>query len=626
MGKNNFNSAVTEKKMVGYLIVGLFFSSLLVIYPLMWPRLIYKVDLLGFFTIMTPASIVLFALAGCCLKLAELKSILKHNLFFTTALIIITGIILSHLFTVKNIAPEDIATALVWIAVPLFALLYYQYISRLLPYFMALLWLLNCWQLVAEQVWLWNSRMIGVTGNNNWSAALMIVSTAFLLRLLWEKTARLKNKYRYGYFATIALLIMTISLIMLHQLYSKGANIALLVGGIITLLIYYGKWQQRSFKVMILIIGIITAGGLFFIIKSDAFASFVASDVRLPLWTGALNLALDNTINGVSPVAFESSFAPYLPIDYYLRGTIAASRNSHPHSHLLYFAASFGLFATIAWGWLILRPLALQSSKQHQNSTSGGRRIIYLFVFWVLLLHGMVDLTIFSWPCGYIFLIIVGLLWHDCWQGDDKNNKLGILWIRTGISVGLLLFGYGIYIAYLNGTSSYFNRQALIQLTSGQPQTALQSCDKSLAYKTTPQALYRAAIISLFDLKDPQLSLGYLKKFDQTPYQNYISNNGTRARALCVMRQPVEALPFFERESKNYPIGSLNWYFYYHTLKMLKSEQAAKIAKNNLLYSLEVKGMTLDDIPILLKNPQADIKFMESDGKSLIIKRLRQQH
>ena len=624
MDKDNLNSAVTGGKIARDLLVGLFFCSLLVIYPLMWPRLIYKVDLLGFFTIMTPASIALFALAGCCLKLSELKLILKQNLFFTTALMIIISIMLSHLFTVKHIAPEDIATALVWIAVPLFALLYQRYMSELLPYFMALLWLLNCWQLVAEQIWHWNSRMVGVTGNNNWSAALMIVSTAFLLRLLWEKTAGLKNKYRYGYFTLSALLIMIVSIIMLYRLYSKGANIALFAAAIMTLLIYYGKWQQRSFKIILLIGGIVATCCLFFIIKSDAFATFAAGDVRLPLWTGALNMVLDNTINGVSPVAFESSFAPYLPVDYYLRGVIAASRNIHPHSHLLYFAASFGLIATIAWGWLILRPLV--SSKQYKDSTLKSRRIIYIFAFWVLLFHGMVDLTLFSWPCGYIFLIIVGLLWHNCWKVDQKSSKLGILRTIIASSLGLLLLGYGIYIAYLNGTSSYFNRQALIQLTSGQPQTALQSCNKSLSYKTTPQALYRAAIISLFDLKDPQLSLKYLEKFDQTPYQNYISNNGVRARALCVVRQPVKALPFFERESKNYPIGSLNWYFYYHTLKMLKSEQAAQIAKNNLLYSLEVKGMTLDDIPILIKNPQADIKFMESDGKDLVIKRLRQQN
>ena len=625
MDKCNLNSGFSRKFFGEYLMSGLFLCSLFAFYPLIWPRLIYKVDLLGFFTVITPATVTLLMFGGCFFKLAELKNILKHNLFFSAALAAITGVILSHLFTVNYITLEDIATAFVWIAVPLFVVLYHRHIGELLPYFMALLWMLNCWQIVAEQVWCWNSRMIGVTGNNNWSAALMIVSTAFLLQLIWVKVSGWKVKQRNACFTTLALPISLIAVIILYRLYSKGANISLLAAAILMLLIYYGKWQQRSFKIILLLAGICTVFILVFIVRSDGFASFVARDVRLPLWTGALRLILDNSINGVSPVAFESGFAPYVPVDYYLRGSIAALRNVHPHSHLLYFAASFGLIATIAWVWLIIRPVVKQVSQRQSSSIPRGTRIIYLFSFFVLLIHGMVDLTLFSWPCGYIFLIIVGLLWHDCWKVNPKFNHEAKVWVIIGTGLGVLLLGYSIYIAYLNGVSSYLNRQALIQITNKQPQMAFRSCNESLAYKTTHQALYRAAIISLFDLKDPQLALGYLERFDQTPYKNYINNNGLRARALCVIRQPSKALPFFDLESKNYPISSLNWHFYYYTLKMLNLEQAALIAKNNLLYSLEVKAMTLEDIPLLIKNPKLDITFTEGDGKTPKIKRLRQR-
>jgi O-antigen ligase len=572
---------------------------------------------------MTPAAISLLALAGCCLKLQQLKLVIKRHQLLTLPLLIIIGSIVSHIFTVNHLGLEATAGALIWITLPLFAFLYYRQIIDILPLFMGLLWVMNCWQLIAEQIWQWNSRMMGVTGNNNWSAALMIISTTFVLRLVWQLTLKSKSQNCSHRFKIIATPIILLSSIMLYFLYSKGANIALPIAATVTLLIFYGKWHKRSFNIGLVGAIIIMSIGLFILLQSDSFARFAAHDVRLPLWSGAWQLILDNPLNGVSPAAFESSFAPYVPVDYYLRGTLVATRNSHPHSHLLYFAASFGLIATLAWGWLLIRPLITQITTRHSNPTSSGRRIIYVFSLLVLLLHGMVDLTIFSWPCSYIFLLILGLLWRDCWPIESKKQPVNKLMVIIGASLGSILLVGAFYISWLNAGSSYFNRQALILIKNHQPKLALQNCNRSLNYKITPQALYRAAMIAIFDLKKPELALHYLKQFDQTPYKNYLSNNGLRARALVVLRRPKQALPYFQQETKNYPIGSLNWNFFYYTLRMLNLSEAATIAKDNLLYSLKVKGMTLDDIPLLLKHSELDIQFMESDGKTPKIESLR---
>ena len=612
-----------QQRFIKYLMPGIFFLTLLLVYPLTWPRLIYRVNLLGFFTIMTPAAISLIALAGCCFKLQDLKLAIQRNQLLTLPLIIIIGSIVSHIFTVKHLGFEATAGALIWITLPLFAFLYYRQIIEILPWFMGLLWLMNCWQLVAEQIWQWNSRMMGVTGNNNWSAALMIISTVFVLRLVWQLTLKTKSTSYSWRFGAIAAPIVILSSIMLYFLYSKGANIALPIAAIITLLIFYGKWHKRSFTISLVGAIIVMTVALFMLLQSDSFARFAAHDVRLPLWSAAWQLILANPINGVSPAAFESSFAPYIPVDYYLRGTLVAARNSHPHSHLLYFAASFGLIATLAWGWLLIRPLITQINIRHSNPASNGMRMIYVFSLLVLLLHGMVDLTLFSWPCSYIFLIILGLLWRDCWPLAAKEQPANKPLAMAGASLGIALLLGALYIGWLNAGSSYFNREALILIKNHQPKLALHNCNRSLTYKITPQALYRAAMIAIFDLKKPKLALNYLKKFDQTPYKNYLSNNGLRARALVVLRQPKQALPYFQQETKNYPIGSLNWNFFYYTLRMLNLREAATIAKENLLYSLKVKGMTLNDIPLLLKHSDLDIQFMESDGKTPKIENLR---
>ena len=86
------------------------------------------------------------------------------------------------------------------------------------------------------------------------------------------------------------------------------------------------------------------------------FQSTINEDVRIPLWEGTLNLIQDYPYIGTGAARFESIFASYRPLDYFMKPNNAV-RSNHPHNTLLYIAAAFGIPALILWCILWLYPM-----------------------------------------------------------------------------------------------------------------------------------------------------------------------------------------------------------------------------------------------------------------------------
>ena len=147
---------------------------------------------------------------------------------------------------------------------------------------------------------------------------------------------------------------------------------------------------------------------------------------------------------------------------------------------------------------------------------------------------------------------------------------------------------------------------------------ALTDCDKSIRIKPTPENIYQAALLAFYDLKNPALCCSYLSQLEKlTAFKNYVNNNGLMAKALYLQGRKQESLQYFRQEAKNYPLSSANWYFYSVTLKELRLEDEAKQAYDNLAWSLEIKGLRPEHIPLLIKNPRWDMHFREVPGVNI---------
>jgi tetratricopeptide (TPR) repeat protein len=99
-----------------------------------------------------------------------------------------------------------------------------------------------------------------------------------------------------------------------------------------------------------------------------------------------------------------------------------------------------------------------------------------------------------------------------------------------------------------------------------------------------------------------------------TAFKNYVNNNGLKAKALYLQGRRQESLKYFQQETRNYPLSSINWYFYYNTLKEMGLDDEARMAYDKLSQSLAVKGLRFEHIPLLIKNQRWDMHFREVPG------------
>ena len=338
-------------------------------------------------------------------------------------------------------------------------------------------------------------------------------------------------------------------------------------------------------------------------------------DVRMQLWTGTLHLIGDNFFFGVGQPLFESAYASYNPVEYYL-SFFATDRNPHPHNHLLLFLVSNGICSFIAWLILLILPLwswALRSPR------TGSLRIkLYFFSGVFLFFHGLLDMTLEIWPVNTIFLVILGIFWGRYWKTSSNDREI-LFAPRTVRMTAIICFAILMSVMavqlYRNFSGSYYFREANIARDLNSAETALDYYDKSISIKPTPESIYQAALIAFYDLKNPALCQLYLDRMeDLTAFRNYVNNNGLEAKALYLQGRRLDSLKYFQQEARNFPLSSANWYFYYKVLKETGHDADAQAAYDKLSQSLAVKGLRFEHIPLLIKNPRWDMHFREVPG------------
>ena len=99
-----------------------------------------------------------------------------------------------------------------------------------------------------------------------------------------------------------------------------------------------------------------------------------------------------------------------------------------------------------------------------------------------------------------------------------------------------------------------------------------------------------------------------------TAFRNYVNNNGLEAKSLYLQGRLRDSLKYFQQETRNFPLSSVNWYFYYKVLKEIGLDYEAQAAYDKLSQSLAVKGLRFEHIPLLIKNPRLDMHFREVPG------------
>ncbi len=441
----------------------------------------------------------------------------------------------------------------------------------------------------------------GLTGNWNWSYILLLASTAAALYLICTHIRKPALKI------AASLLLLLVSAWQFYMLFSfsRGSILALITAAGVFLLIWLYKFQPKVVKTLLYLIPLAAiAGGVFVYLNFNSpLFDFVRDDARYSLIPGGLRIAAQNSLVGISPELYESYALKTFDPGYFL-SRFVSERSPHPHNELLFIAAAYGLPAFLAWLYLIFQPVPTLIARL--TAPGMWREKTLFFIFLIMLVSGMVDVTLASWPCKYFFLIIAGIFWYRTKPPEPAETAP---WRNCFQIAASLSFCVMLYLAALAGYSSGLYRQAEVRYDQGNGPEALRLLAKSTEIKPEPLPLYRAGLIALFDAKNPDLALQYFQRIsEQTGRKNYMSRYGMLARIYSVKGQTDKALEYFEKELEIYPYSALNWDLYSQVLAGTGQTAKAEEASKQRDRVMELKKLQPKHMRLLRQNQLYDLK------------------
>ncbi len=580
-----------------------FYICALLFYPLVWPRLFMgRLVYWGELNLFTPASISLLC---CSLLLFKAKSLLDFFSSRTARLVaaafaFITLISLIQLFVCYPGHLNYLWSSIYWIAIPLFCAVNRREVEKYLPFFLMVLGFATLVQ--TSQEFIFKRMPVGIPGNWNWNASLIAVSVPFICFIIYKCLRR--RHYKISLSIIVFLLISAV--VLLYYCKSKAAILGLVIAcGSMFILRYWKKIPQvywLRLGVLFIVLGIV----FLYLVRERVFI-YLKNDQRLLLWEAALDLIAQKPWLGCGPDTFESCYAPCIPIGYYW-GILVSIRHNHAHNHFLYFAATMGIPAFIAWCSVLFYAVG---KNLRQAVGKGNLELkLYLFIFILLFVHSMLDIVVVSWPLGCIFLIVLGILLGRALD-DSKRQKLeinkSIIWLCYISGIGLLIILASYLYSNFMGTLHY--RRAKMLTEQKKVAAAFSATEKSIAAMMSPQNTYLAAMISLYDFKNPQDCLKFLDQLNSLGFENYEHNNLLRAKALAASGRMSESLLYFAKEQDNFPLSCVNLYYYRLVLNKLGKKLQADAIDAHFKNLLKMKGFSEEIVPELLKDPGKDLRF-----------------
>lgn len=573
----------------------IFLILLLLAYPAGWGKVLFgSVPYFGDAPLFDLNVLPFFAAALILLRPGFLfrlwrKDGLSRGLLLATG----AGILLAAVQQFRLPGPPDrFCIALFYLLLPPAGCVWADCWKRQLPFFFTGLALVTL--IINFNEFFHNLEPIGLSGNWNWNQTLLAVSLPFPFLLLCRKHARL-----------IILAAAATAVFLLWLLFPDNTSRAAIIAipGAALLLLCSQLGATSRFRVLPAIL--VAAGGvaLFLTVMLAPPAPFAAelnADSRIQLWRGAFDLVNNNILFGVGPGRFEDVIPHYLPEDYF-RTPFVADRHPHPHNEILLYLSNFGVTGLI-WAVLLIAVLIRGIIRLRSFDRIG---LGLAFAALVLLLHGQLDVLLSTPLAGGIFLLLAGMFWKSGAPRPEPVQTAIPLRIRQIAALFCVLAG--MYLAWGNFASGLALRSARLARDRGDIPKASADLRKSLNVKPTPQAYLFQGSIELFDRKAPVAAadaFGELEK--RLGLFNYSHANGLMARALASSGREKEALAYFEREQRNFPLSGLNAGFALMVLRRNASPEIVNAAEERFRAVMAAKGLTPADFPLLLRNPLWD--------------------
>lgn len=565
----------------------------------------------------TPSTMSAIALAAILWTPGRLASSLASNGLFPSlpiaALALITAL---HFGFDPRWKFEDLCLGLSWLAFPAFTWINADAVKKTLPPFLALLWLANiCLSLLDFH---FGRSLSGLPGNWNWNIALSLMCSPFAALCAWKVLKRGEDGKWLALGVSGVLAVVLATAWLFWQCDSRAALLSLLaVAGLLPLLELEGKWRKLYMACALAMA--LAVGALISLKGVDATARFIAKDVRIPLWESAVSFIADHPLTGVGEASFESEFAPYRSIEYFLNPT-ASVRTNHPHNNLLFIAAGFGIPGLLAWLALLVYPMAFFAVSYRRRSLLEK---LFFFAFVSIITHAMFDLVLYEWPTAMAALLILGVLWACAWpRAGDENawDFKGAQLLKWTAKLSALAVALAACLAAGLCAFAHWNSLKTASLKSDDGQLAPVSAyyaDRAAGVsRTTHMILYRAMTNAFLNAKNSDLALHHIEQLDQTPYWNFAHVNGFRAKCLTMKGLFREAEPYALRECENYPLQVLPLLALTGIYRKSGQTEKAIATEKALETVMKFRGLGPDDLKTILASPDQDLHFNKPGGNA----------
>ena len=441
----------------------------------------------------------------------------------------------------------QLAESLVWIAVPFCVLVYGSVFRKILFPFLALF---SVWQIIYCFLRPFTGTW-GITGNVNFTAVLLLLSFPFLIYYGYRYlTERKKLSIRVSVILLVPVALCAAAVFLKCR--SRGAVLGLFC---VTVLFLFLHLPNRGRRILfyLCLLGFICGSVLFVRYGVDRFSALAANEDRPYFYAGTLRMIADSPLLGVGGVSFEDAFVKYKPLDYFFARYVS-DRTNHPHNQELFMLSSYGVFAYLAWFFLLYVPVFLLLRRIWRRESVDLPVKICLFLFLCAVIHSQLDLVFYFFPTNIIMLMMLGLFWHEVFR---REKDASVVVPRKPLAMisrlaGALLLCFACLFAVRSIYSSWMTWRLMSVPMSRAERLAL--IQRISAFAPDEYKQNYALMVLAENLNAPEVVLKVSDVMLGSHIPNYGHIHFFRGTALARLGRLPEAYEAYRRDAENYPL------------------------------------------------------------------------
>lgn len=522
------------------------------------------------------------------------------NPYAILSLSVFAAVVLIQYFLHDEYRLIHLAESIVWISVPFCVMIFYSGFRKVFFHFLALF---SVWQMI---FFCWHPRNLGITGNINFTSALLILSLPFLLFYLYCFLRDRKKVSKRNAVLSLLPFILCGGAILL-QCGSRGAFLGLFC---VSLLFLYLHFSDRLRRIMLYsgLFCLICGTLLFVRFGVGPLSRAIANEDRPFLYAGTVNMILDHPLLGVGGVSFENAFVKYKPLEYFFARHVS-DRTNHPHNQELYMLSSYGLIGYLAWLFLLYFPVFALLRRLCRRQSMDPEIKLSLFLFLCALLHSQFDLIFFFFPTNLILLILLGLFWHEVFirkQESASAVKVGSKTVFVFRLAGLLVLCLACLAAARAVYSSWMTwRLMTVPMSRAE---RLELIQRIAAFAPDEYKQNYALLLLSGNLNAPEVSLRVADIMLKSNIPNYGHLHFFRGMALARLGDLPGAYEAYRLDAENYPLTVRPYLAMISLAKKMGCSERLPFLESALNERLKLREINPRMLEAIRKNPFYDMR------------------